>query len=221
MEEPKKKSKKIIIGGIILIVLLLIVGIVLYMFKFNKISLSDKPAEQAVIPIPENSKEVFVNDVSGVQDAVKEFPKGVSQSENYMLKEITFGGYEVNMSGEIKNAPLEITDVKSETVVSADGKQTKLLFSWKTSKIATSTVTYAKNDGSIKNILNEQGPGLAHALVLNFEPATRYTYSIAAKDRWGNEASSDKFTTFTSTKSDNVIDLITQQFRQMFSWVVK
>lgn len=220
MEEQsgqKKFSKKFIIGGTILIVLLLIVLAVVLWTIFIKPKDSSQPVE---IPVLENSKEAFVNDVSGVQEIEEEdkFPEGFSHSENYMMKEITFGGYEIDIAGEAKNDPLVISDVKGETVISKDGKETKLLFTWKTSKMATSVVTYAKNDGPIKNNLEEKGPGLAHALILNFEPSTRYTYSISATDRWGNVANSEKFTTFTSTKSDNVIDLIIQQFKQMFSW---
>ena len=125
----------------------------------------------------------------------------------------------MDMSGDVKNMPLQITDVKGETLVSKDGKQTRLLFSWKTNKLATSSVSYAKNDGPDKTTLTEAGPGFSHALILNFEPSTRYTYSITASDSWGNTVSSEKFSAFTSTKSDNVIDLITAQFKQMFSWI--
>ena len=214
-----KISKKIIIGGIFMTLLLLVVAAILLWIILIKPKDTPKNVE---IPALENSKESFVNDVSGVQEieqsAETEVPVGFSQSENFMMKEVTFGGYEVDMSGEAKNTPLVISDVKGETVISKDGKQTKLLFTWKTSKLATSVVTYAKNDGPIKNTLEEKGPGLSHALVLNFEPSTRYTYSISATDRWGNVSDSDKFTTFTSTKSDNVIDVIIEQFKQMFSW---
>jgi hypothetical protein len=223
-EEPKKSSKWFIIAGIILVILLLVVAGIFYWYIFLRSpSAVETAVQQAAVSVPESSKSTFVNDVSGVQTITSEQTKpsvGESKSENYTIKEITFGGYEVDMSGEAKSTPLLISNVKGETVVSTDGKQTRLLFSWKTNKLATSTVTYARNDGPIKNTLNEPGPGFSHALILNFEPATRYTYSITAKDRWGNTASSDKFTTFTSTKSNNVVDLIIQQFRQMFSWLV-
>jgi hypothetical protein len=218
--DSQKLAKFFSIGGIILVLLLLLGALAYYGFNFLKNTASKTPAQNVAISIPEGSGNVFVNDVSGVQaaDSKSSIPASVSQSENYTLKEITFGGYEVDMSGEAKNTPLIISDVKGETMVSKDGQETRLLFSWKTNKLATSQVTYAKNDGPIKNTLDEQGPGLSHALILNFEPATRYTYSIKATDRWGNTATSDKFSAYTSTKTGNIVDLIAQQFKQIFSW---
>lgn len=219
--DSAKLAKFFGVGGVILVLLLLLGGIAYYVFK-NMRGISEKNAtSQVEISIPETKDNVFINDVSGVQVVgnQKNFPSSVSQSENYALREITFGGYEIDMSGEAKNIPLQITDVKGETMVSKDGKNTSLLFSWKTNKLATSEVTYAKNDGPIKNTLSEQGPGLSHALILNFEPATRYTYYITAKDHWGNTATSEKFSAYTSIKSDNVVDLIAQQFKQIFSWM--
>jgi hypothetical protein len=219
--ESPKLAKLFSVGGIIFALLLLLGGIGYFAYK-NLSGISSKnTTPQVEISVPESQDNVFINDVSGVQPASEQatLPSSVSQSEHYALREITFGGVEVDMSGEAKNIPLTISDVKGETMISKDGKNTNLLFSWKTNKLATSEVTYAKNDGPIKNTLSEQGPGLSHALILNFEPATRYTYFITAKDHWGNVATSEKFSAYTSIKSDNVVDLIAQQFKQIFSWL--
>jgi hypothetical protein len=213
-----KLGKFFRVGGITLILLLLLGGIGYYTYK--KLRKTSTQNSQVEISVPDSTKDVFVNDVTGVQEASKDkFPDYISQSENYALREITFGGYEIDMSGEAKNVPLEISDVRGESVISKDGKTTKMLFSWKTNKLATSDVTYSKNDGPIKNTLSESGPGLAHALILNFEPATRYTYFITAKDHWGNTITSEKFSAYTSIKNDNIIDLISQQFKQIFGWI--
>lgn len=214
-EDSQKLGRFLRVGGTILLLLFLLGGGGYYAYK----KMQKKPAENVEIPVPEKEKEVFVNDVIGVQEDKKIFSDYIIHSENYALREITFGGYEVDMSGETKNSPLEISDIKGETVISKDGKSTKFLFSWKTNKLATSNVTYAKNDGPIKNTLTEPGPGFSHAIILNFEPSTRYTYYVEAEDRWGNKASSDKFSAFTSTKSDNIVDLIASQFKQIFSWM--
>lgn len=219
--DPERFPKSLRIGSIVLVLLLLIGGSVYYGLKFIKKPKAETPNRQKEISIPKNAENVFVNDVSGVQEAAEnstEILSSASQSENYMIREITFGGYEVDMSGEVKNTPLEILNAKGETAVSRDGKEVKLVFSWKTNKLAVSRFTYAKNDGPAKNTLSEQGPGLSHALIVKLEPSSRYTYFVTAKDRWGNAATSEKFSIFTSTKNDNVIDLISQQFRQIFSW---
>jgi hypothetical protein len=219
--DSPKLAKLFSVGGVIL-VLLLLLGIAGYYIYKNLSGISSKnTTTQVEMSIPESAQNVFINDVSGVQPIGDQgnFPNSVSQSEHYGVREITFGGYEVDMSGEAKNIPLKILNVKGETMVSKDGKNTSLLFSWKTNKLATSEVTYAKNDGPIKNTLSEQGPGLSHALILNFEPATRYTYFIVAKDRWGNTTTSEKFSAYTAVKSGNIVDLIASQFKQIFSWM--
>lgn len=219
-DENNRFAKLFKVGGVVMILLILAGGTAYYFLKIRKDAAQPAPVETQ-LPIPEDKDNAFVNDVSGVQDVDPEpvIPASISQSENYAIREMTFGGYEIDTSGEVKNTPLTISDIKGETLVSKDGKQTKLLFSWKTNKLATSDVTYAKNDGPVKVTLSEAGPGFSHALILSFEPATRYTYSIMARDSWGNTVSSEKFSAFTSTKSDNVIDLITAQFKQMFSWI--
>ena len=217
-EKDLKSGKFLRIGVIVTVLLLLLAGISFYVYYTFRKMHAEIPNSQ--IEISENTPDMFVNDVSGVQEINKsDIPKYVSQSESYALREITFGGYEVNMSGESKNIPLEISDIRGETVLSKDGKNTRMLFSWKTNKLATSEVTYAKNDGPIKNTFKEQGPGLAHALILNFDPSTRYTYYITAEDHWGNKVTSDKFSAYTSIKNDNIIDLIAQQFKEIFGWM--
>ena len=224
MAKKRRKSRRFFrLGAVILVLLLLLVLGAYFIYQNNTPKTPEKIAPELDVPVEENNKEVFINDQSGVQEAIQktDFPDYISQSEHYASREITFGGYEVDMSGESKNSPLIISDVRGETVISKDGKSTKFLFSWKTNKAATSEVTYAKNDGPTKNTLSEPGPGLVHALILNFEPATRYVYYITAKDRWGNSATSDKFSAYTAIKSDNIIDLIAQQFKQIFSWVIK
>ena len=220
-EENQKHGRLFRVGSIVLVLLLLLAGIGYYVYITLKKTAIKSTNSQVQISIPDSTADMFINDVSGVQEInnQKNIPSDVSQSEHYAFREITFGGYEVDMSGESKNVPLKVSDVRGETVLSKDGKSTRLLFSWKTNKLSTSEVTYAKNDGPIKNTLSEQGPGLSHALILNFEPATRYTYYITAKDHWGNTVTSEKFSAFTSIKNDNIIDLIAQQFKQIFGWV--
>lgn len=219
----RKLGRFLRVGAIILVLLFLFGLGAYFIYKNNTPKTAENIAPELDIALEENNKEVFINDQIGVQEIIKEedFPNYISQSEHYASREITFGGYEVDMSGESKNSPLIISDVRGETVISKDGKSTKFLFSWKTNKAATSEVTYAKNDGPTKNTLSEPGPGLVHALILNFEPATRYVYYITAKDRWGNSATSDKFSAYTAIKSDNIVDLIAQQFKQIFSWAVR
>jgi hypothetical protein len=219
--DSQKLAKWFSVGGVILSLLLLLGIATYFIYKILSVISSNKNTKQVELSIPESAQNVFINDVSGVQPVGDQinFPSSVPQSENYAVREITFGGYEVDMSSEAKNIPLNISNIKSEKMVSKDGKSTSLLFSWKTNKLATSEVTYAKNDGLTKNTLSEQGPGLSHALILNFEPATRYTYSITAKDRWGNTTTSEKFSAYTSIKSNNIVDIMAQQFKQIFSWV--
>jgi hypothetical protein len=187
--------------------------------------LKNKPVvtEEIESAISQETDNIFINDVSGVQTAIKTDPLSgnISQSEHYAIKSVSFLGSEIDMLGETKDTPLNITNVKGEVFVSKDGTKTKLLISWNTDKLAVSSVVYSRGDETLQDTLGEEGPGLYHTLVLNFEPSTRYSYYITAMDRWGNKAKSEKFVLLTPSKSQSILDIINNEFDKIFIWAIK
>ena len=188
---------------------------------------AQKNAQQDVaVELPKDNSNVFVNDVTGVSTAVESDPKkdkadevkGIySKSEHYLVKEVSFGGNAVLLSGEEENTALKITDIRSEVLASRDGLQSKLLISWKTNKLSQSDVIY--DNGGPSKKLSEPGFGYTHALVLSdLEQEKRYTFFIKGTDHWGISASSENFSVYTSKKAASVFELIAGQFSDMFGW---
>lgn len=149
-------------------------------------------------------------------------PEGsIATSENYNLKEISFGG-NIIASANGENLELEISDARSDMFSTRDGKESQVLISWKTNKLAVSEIEYSKNDSTNSKQLSEKFYGFNHSVVLTkLDLATTYVYKIKARDRWGNEVSSEKFGVYTGSKVVSVFDLILKAVNDTFSWAVK
>ncbi len=217
-----KKIPKLLL---VLLVIALVVGLFFWQRSRN---LVQSPAPQDVATqIPADAGNTFANDVSGVTPAIDssaatadQLAKTFLKSEQYQVREISFGGSSELLLSETASLPLQINNVRSEMLSSKDGSQSNLLIRWKTNKMASSDVSYDK--GGISKKLLEGGFGYSHALVLaDLEQSQRYTFMISAVDRWGNEGHSENFSVYTGKKQASVIDLITAQFKDIFSWAVK
>lgn len=148
-------------------------------------------------------------------------PAAIASSENFKLKEISFGGV-LLASANGENLPLEIYDDKSDNFLSRDGKQSQVLISWKTNKLAVSEITYSKNNSGNEKTLVEKSYGFNHSVVLSkLDLASTYVYKIKTKDRWGNEMSSERFGVYTGSKMVSVFDMIMKAVDETFSWAVK
>lgn len=181
--------------------------------------------------IPENiSKDSFLFSekggiVRGEEIIKKEKEEGrvlgsISESENFRLKEISFGGVLLaSASGE--NIPIEITDIKSEIFSTKDGKHAQILISWKTNKLAISEIEYSSDNKNFKK-LEEDFYGFNHSVVLTkLDLATTYFYRISAKDKWGNKIDSEKYGVYSGSKLVSVFDLIVKAVNETFGWAVK
>lgn len=181
--------------------------------------------------IPENvSEDTFlITDQEGVvrgQEKVKgeeveAQASSIAKSENFKLKEISFGGV-LAASANGENLPIEISDIKSEVFMTKDGKQAQILISWKTNKLAISEISYSKGDIRNAKKLEEKFYGFNHSVVLSkLDLAATYVYQIKAKDRWGNLVTSDKFGIYSGSKMVSVFDLILKAVNETFGWAMK
>ena len=145
----------------------------------------------------------------------------IATSENFKLKEISFGGVLLaSASGE--NLRIEISDVTSEVFTTKDGKQAEILISWKTNKPVISEIEYSKSDIYNPKTLAEKDYGFNHSVVLSkLDLAVTYVYQIKARDRWGNEISSERFGIYSGSKMVSVFDLIFKAINETFGWVMK
>lgn len=151
----------------------------------------------------------------------------VFASENFKAQNVSMGVGIVLASAE-ENAPLEITDVKSESFITGkknnanSQEEVKLVVSWKTNKLAMSELNFSKNNGQDPKVLKENSFGFNHAVVLTqIDPRTSYVYQVKGKDHWGTEVSSDFYGLFTASKPVSVFDLISNQINEIFGWAIK
>jgi len=148
-------------------------------------------------------------------------PNAIATSENFKLKEISFGGV-LLASANGENLATEISDVSSEVFTTKDGKQAQILISWKTNKPVVSEIEYSKSDTRNPKKLAEKDYGFNHSVVLSkLDLATTYVYQIKARDRWGNEISSERFGIYSGSKVVSVFDLIFKAVNETFSWAIK
>lgn len=224
-KESRKKALKII-GLVVLILMILAAGIAVY-FRSKNADQGVVKQEVAKVEIPENQDHVFVNDVSGVMPVVAEDKEDdttglAGVSENYRLRDVAIGGSNVVLVGGSENLALKVSDVRSETLMSKDGKELKMLVSWKTNKLAKSEVKYSKNGQGDEKGYREDGYGFSHALVMNkLDPSTRYLFTVHANDRAGNVDVSEQLAVFTGARPVSVFELIASQFGDIFGWAMK
>lgn len=225
-KEARKRAWKI---ASLMFVVLLIAAAGTISYLRNKNKAENVTQQEAVkIEIPAEQDHVFVNDVEGVMPITDDNEKKDSTSglagvsENYRLKDVSVGGFNALLAGDTENLPLEISDVRSETLMSKDGKEIKMLVSWKTNKLAKSQVEYSKNGGIDEKKYNEDGYGFSHALVMNkLDSSTRYLFTVNAADRTGNKDVSEQLAVFTGAKPVSVFELIASQFGDIFGWAMK
>jgi hypothetical protein len=57
------------------------------------------------------------------------------------------------------------------------------------------------------------------AVITSFKPGTVYTFYIKATDAVGNVSTSKNFSLLTPNRKENIIQIITKNFQDIFSWV--
>lgn len=220
------RKKLVKFFGILLIVVLFVVSMVLiYIRKGNDQQKQIEVKKENAIDIPQDKEGVFINDnivaeseTVSAQDSTKGF---IGTSEKYRLRDVAIGGGATVLAAEIESIPVKISNVRTETLMSKDGKNIKLLVSWESNKPAKSEIRYQQGAGAEK-ILEEYGFGFTHALVLNkLDQATRYTLNVEITDRQGNKDISEKLAVFTGSKPVSIFELISIQMNDIFGWAVK
>jgi len=228
----KKKSKKKRILLLVILALLLLIPGVYFLISFRSSNNNAGEAEVA------NSENVDVAEENQTADAnadeqVNENPVAENVeiesaadeemvSENYRVSQVKFGGNAVIENGHSRDVSLEIYQVKSETFISQEDEDPRILISWKTNKEAISTVNYSKADGKSVINANEDGYGFEHTMLLtNMEFSTIYTYQIESRDKWGNKVNTEYFSAYTGDKSESIFDLITNAVEDVFGWAMK
>lgn len=148
---------------------------------------------------------------------------GALKSENYTLGQVALGGDVTIASSDAGEAgQLEVSSVRGEAFMNKDKKDVNVLITWKTSKLATATITYGKNGTDFSKTVEEDGYGHTHSIILTgLDQASAYVYTIVAKDRSENEVATDAYAVYTGTKSTSLFDLISGAVTDTFGWAMK
>jgi hypothetical protein len=251
-EETKEKKPKIlksILAGLSsMLIMIPVVFLVVYFARshsslpensMNKLLITDQGFQEGIlnetnlVGEENRSEKIIAGIVQGEQitasDQQAQKAGLTLASENYKASGVSLGG-EIILNSNSENEPLEISDIKSESYITAksnassgnSAEEIKLVVSWKTNKLAMSEIDYSKNNGQEPKAIKEQSFGFNHAVVLTqIDPRTSYVYQVKGKDHWGNEVASDYYGIFTTSKPVSVFDLISKQINDIFGWAIK
>jgi hypothetical protein len=206
---------KKIIKIILLAVLLVVTGYSSMMFLSWRAK--NKTSAETVAVISNETKSGKILGEEG-----SELPSKMYASENFHAPQISFGGEAITVpSGEQAVAP-EILDMRSELLTTKKDQQVKFLLSWKTNKLCQSSIEYMKDGQAEGKKITDDGYGFQHSVEISpLNYSTSYSYTVAARDKWGNEIKSDKLAFYTGAQNVSILDLLAGAFGDMFGWAGK
>lgn len=169
------------------------------------------------------SEDIFFDGLpeSEAEDAGND-ENSLLQSENFKIKQISFGGSAVAAVDGSEEVPVKISDLQSEALLSEDNKEAKLLLSWETNKDSISTVEYSRAESQGLKMAVERKYNHSHRMLLSeLDPGTVYVYRIKSRDRWGREFFSEYYSVYSGSPAVSVFDLISKSMNEIFGWAIK
>ncbi len=194
-----------------------------YFFEYSK---NKENLQNLNLPIESYNESMFLTGQGIVQGETTAAASGSSDgvvlaSEKFQINQISFGG-DMAIGASDESTPIEISDIRSETFMTKNKDEVKLLVSWNTNKMAVSEIDYGKSGAQAVKTLKEDKYGFGHTVVLaKLDPATTYNYQVRAQDRWGNNLSSDRYAAYTGSKMVSVFELISKALNDIFGWALK
>jgi len=144
------------------------------------------------------------------------------QSENFRVGDISIGGEAEFLLSEDNPEPLEVSSIRGESFTEKNKQEVKLVVSWRTNKLAKSTLSYSKGIGQAKKSIEEEDYSLSHSIIIpGLDQASTYIYDITSADRYGNQVTSESHAVYTGSRSVSLFDLIANAVGEVFGWAVK
>ena len=114
----------------------------------------------------------------------------------------------------------EIDKVKTDAALTQSDK-VQAIISWSTDEPATTTIVYREGrSGDKKELKVSDSLSTNHvAVVTTFKPGTVYYFNVESADASGNKATSNDFALLTPRRRENIIQVIVNNFQQIFGWV--
>jgi hypothetical protein len=176
---------------------------------------------QKIRPIEANkSDQLNVLDSGTVRGESSAQNETVYRSENFSAHQITFGGDTIVSQNE-EQRDLSVYEVKSELLTTKSKEEIKLAVTWKTNRTTRCEIEYQKSGEKNGKKIGEEKFGYSHqAIIGKLNPSTAYTFTIRARDKWGNEKLSERFAFYTGAPNISIIDMLTGAVKDTFGWAV-
>ncbi len=144
------------------------------------------------------------------------------KSENFKAGEIVFLGDTQFLLGDEGVEPLTLEGIRGEAFTEKNKQEVKLVITWKTNKLSSAEIAYAKGIGQTPKTVTEDDYSYNHSVILTgLDPASTYLYTVKAADRFGNVVTSEPYAVFTGARSVSLFDLIAGAIGDVFGWAVK
>ncbi|MFC1756460.1 fibronectin type III domain-containing protein [Patescibacteria group bacterium] len=124
-------------------------------------------------------------------------------------------------TGKDENPP-EIEQIKTDTALS-QGDKVQALISWETNELADTYLIYKEGvTGEEKEVKVNGDYTLGHiSVITTFKAGTVYYFKAKSIDQSGNEAVSSDYALLTPKRRQNIIEIIINNFIEIFSWTRK
>jgi hypothetical protein len=121
-----------------------------------------------------------------------------------------------------RDAPIVTSILANSTLYPGANAKVQTIVSWDTNEPAISQLFYqegVQDSDRISQSTIETSYTDKHFIVLtSFRPGSVYKYWVESTDQSGNKSVSDKYTTLTPTEKQTIIDIISNNFQQVFGW---
>lgn len=209
---------------IISIIVIFLVAVFLFLWLKNQSKNTpetlEKSEQNATLVKEENTNTLLAeNNAETVAEIIDQ--NNNLSSENFTIKQVSFGGDIIIATDDSENLPIEISNVRSDIFLTKNSEESKLVVTWESNKLTHSEISYAKNNGQKTSIARESGYGFSHSIIISgLEQGTGYIYQIKSKDRWNNSYTSGYFGVYAGSRAVSVFELVGKAFNNIFGWAI-
>ncbi|EKE15915.1 MAG: PKD protein [uncultured bacterium] len=115
--------------------------------------------------------------------------------------------------------PPKVDQIRTDSALTQNDK-VQAIISWKTDEPATTEVIYKEGrSGQEKEAKFNDSLTSSHtAVITTFKPGTVYYFKVKSIDAAGNEGKSTDFALLTPRRKENIIQIIVNNFQDIFGW---
>ncbi|MEI7620912.1 MAG: fibronectin type III domain-containing protein [Candidatus Moraniibacteriota bacterium] len=191
--------------------------------SFNTNVLADAVVAYASVDDPKNSGSQGVTALSLAHTVVlKDLSSGTTFALKVQAKDESGNAAELagqNFTVGKDTASPVIDQIRTDSALAQNDKVQSII-SWTTNENATTTIIFkeGKNGDEKELVLNENHSKNHLAVMTVFKPGVVYFFRAKSVDATGNEGYSSDFALLTPKKKENIIQVIVNNFQDIFHW---